>query len=169
MAPENAAEAGAPGSVAIPLDEHGWIFGRRGIHADVLLVTPQGAGIALRVLESKYLQDANAQMARKARRQVEETSAALREWLQLPEIEPYVRRGLHDAILAHLDDDDPRKSLARKVGEGVPVTVDATPEAHIWLWSTNTKPQDGVVENVRTVIHTADDTKARLLSLCGAA
>ena len=76
-------ETTIPGSVAIPLDEHAWIYGRGGLRADVLLVSPAADGAQLQILEAKYSKDGSDEVGRKAGKQVTKSAAAVHAWLEL--------------------------------------------------------------------------------------
>jgi hypothetical protein len=161
-------ELGTPGSVAVPLDEHPWLYGRGGLRADVLLVKPHRDGLQLQVLEAKYSKDAAEEVGKKVARQVDKSAAALRSWVELVELEAYFRRRLYDTIIAHSAGDPEREAFARLLVEGAPLDVAEPSEVHIWVWSGNMPAQVLVQEGVRRVVHSTTETRTELWNLATA-
>ena len=161
-------ELGTPGSVAVPLDEHPWLYGRGGLRADVLLVKPHRDGLQLQVLEAKYSKDGAEEVGKKAARQVDKSAAALRSWVELVELDAYFRRRLYDTIIAHSAGDPEREAFARLLVEGAPLDVAAPSEVHIWVWSGNMPAQVLVQEGLRRVVHSTTETRTELWNLATA-
>ncbi len=160
-----AGELRAPGSVALPLDEHPWLYGRGGLRADVLLVKPTQDRLELQVLESKYSKDGADEVGRKAVRQANKSATALRAWLELAELGPYFRSRLYDVLIAHSADSPGREALARRLVDGAPLEVSKTSEAHIWIWSGDMTAQVSEEGGVRTAVHPANETREALSEL----
>jgi len=162
------AETTIPGSVAIPLDEHPWIYGRGGLRADVLLVSPTANGAQLHILEAKYSKDGSDEVGRKAGRQVTKSAAAVQAWLDLSEIAAYLRHRLHDIMITHSAGSPLREAFARRIVEGAPLKMADTSEVHIWVWSGATPAHVSIEDNVRTVIHSTAETRDALWGLATA-
>ena len=161
-------ELGTPGSVAVPLDEHPWLYGRGGLRADVLLVKPSGDGLQLQILEAKYSKDGAEEVGKKAARQVDKSAAALRAWVDLVELDAYFRRRLYDTVVAHSAADLKREGLARLLVNGAPLDVAASSEVHIWVWSGNVTAQVLAQGDVRRVVHSTAETRMELWNLATA-
>jgi hypothetical protein len=162
-------ELSSPGSVAIPLDEHPWLYGRGGLRADVLLMKPFGDGAVVQVLEAKYSKDGSDEVGRKAGRQVNKSAAALRAWVDLVEIDAYLRHRLYDIMITHSAGNTSREAFARRLVEGASLHVAETSEAHIWVWSGTMTAQTSSEGNVQTVVHSTAETRKALWDLASAA
>ena len=163
-----AGELGALGSVALPLDEHPWLYGRGGLRADVLLVKPIQDRFQLQILEAKYSKDGTDEVGRKAVRQADKSATALRAWMDLAELDAYFRRRLYDVLIAHSAGRPEREALARRLVEGAALEMSKTSEVHIWVWSGDVAAQVSEEGGVRTVVHPATETRERLSELATA-
>lgn len=155
---------GRSGSVAIPLDEHSWLYGRRGLRADVLVVVPEDGAVILRVLESKYVGTPTKEVATRAQQQVERSIAALEDWVGLDLLAPYFRRRLLDAVLAHAAREEAAE-LVRLLTHRAPVRVDPAAEVHLWTSRTDAPMADPAAGQVKVVVHRIDETRSALLQL----
>jgi hypothetical protein len=155
---------GRSGSVAIPLDEHPWLYGRRGLRADVLVVAPEDGAVVLRVLESKYVATPTKEVAAHARQQVERSVGAVEDWAGLELLAPYFRRRLLDAVLAHATREEAAE-LIRLLAGHAPVRVDGASEVHLWTSRADGPVPESPEGSVRVVVHRAEETRRALLQL----
>lgn len=134
----------------------------------MLLVKPAGIGLELQILEAKYSKDGADEVGRKAVRQVDKSATALRAWLELTELDAYLRRRLYDVLIAHSAGSPEREALARRLVEGASVEMSKASEVHIWVWSGNMVAQVSEDGGVRTVAHSPSETRKALWDLATA-